>query len=150
MFKGKNVIVTGGSKGLGFEICKQFLEEGANVSFCSRNALELLKTNDNLINNENDTTIDSTNFFIGYLYLYYIMFDSLSLYKPTSSNSNNREFYVIGKKFKGINSKELKNLYTILDYYVFNSAIIEKEKIPITFVYQIDNFLKYISKYYVI
>ncbi len=57
MFKGKNVIVTGGSKGLGFEICKQFLEEGANVSFCSRNALELLKSNDNLIQFKKDEQI---------------------------------------------------------------------------------------------
>ncbi len=36
-YKNKNVIVTGGSKGLGLEICNQFLEEGANVSFCGRN-----------------------------------------------------------------------------------------------------------------
>ncbi len=57
MFKGKNVIVTGGSKGLGFEICRQFLEEGANVSFCSRNALELLKANDNLIRFKKDEQI---------------------------------------------------------------------------------------------
>jgi len=57
VFKGKNVIVTGGSKGLGFEICKQFLEEGANVSFCSRNALELLKSNDNLIRFKKDEQI---------------------------------------------------------------------------------------------
>jgi len=113
-------------------------------SCCSKHFIPS-KTDDKLISNENDTTIDSTNFFIGYLYLYYIMFDSLSLYKPTSSNSNNREFYVIGKKFKGITKHELKNLYNILDYYVFNSSIIEKEKIPITFVYQIDNFLKDMS-----
>ena len=113
-------------------------------SCCSKHFIPS-KTDDKLISNENDTTIDSTNFFIGYLYLYYIMFDSLSLYKPTSSNSNNHEFYVIGKKFKGITKHELKNLYNILDYYVFNSAIIEKEKIPITFVYQIDNFLKDMS-----
>ena len=68
------------------------------------------------------------------------MFDSVSLYKPNSSESDSREFYVIGKGFKGITEQELTNLYNILDYYVFNSSIIEKEKIPITFVYQINNF----------
>ena len=113
-------------------------------SCCSKHFIPS-KTNDQNNQNENDTTIDSTNFFIGYLYLYYIMFDSLTLYKPNSSESDSREFYVIGKKFKGITDHELKNLYNILDYYVFNSAIIEKEKIPITFVYQINNFLEDMS-----
>ena len=35
---GKNVLVTGGSKGIGREICRVFLAEGANVSLCARNA----------------------------------------------------------------------------------------------------------------
>ena len=33
---GKNVIVTGGSRGIGFAIAKAFAEEGANVSICAR------------------------------------------------------------------------------------------------------------------
>ena len=103
------------------------------------------KTTDGFEDNANDNTSESTNFFIGYLYLYYIMFDSVSLYKPNSSESDSREFYVIGKGFKGITDQELTNLYNILDYYVFNSSIIEKEKIPITFVYQINNFLEDMS-----
>ena len=35
---GKNVIVTGGSRGIGFAIAKAFAEEGANVSICARSA----------------------------------------------------------------------------------------------------------------
>ena len=34
--KNKNVLITGGNKGLGFEICKGFLKEGANIIFCGR------------------------------------------------------------------------------------------------------------------
>lgn len=34
--KGKNVIVTGGSKGIGFGIARGFAAEGANVSICAR------------------------------------------------------------------------------------------------------------------
>ena len=35
--KDKGVIVTGGSKGIGFAIAKAYLKEGAKVSICARN-----------------------------------------------------------------------------------------------------------------
>lgn len=36
-FNGKVVIITGASKGIGFEISKKYLENGANLVICSRN-----------------------------------------------------------------------------------------------------------------
>lgn len=42
--KGKNVVVTGGSKGIGKAIALAFANEGANVAICARNEVSLRKT----------------------------------------------------------------------------------------------------------
>src|ERR1700716_2300211 len=41
--KGKNVLVTGGSRGIGLAVASLFAKEGANVAICARNADEVTK-----------------------------------------------------------------------------------------------------------
>ena len=41
--KGKNVLVTGASKGIGFAIAELFADEGANLAICARNADDVAK-----------------------------------------------------------------------------------------------------------
>ncbi|GAD88649.1 putative oxidoreductase [Vibrio halioticoli NBRC 102217] len=61
-FKGKNIVITGGSTGIGATMVKTFLEEGANVYFCGRSqekldlALENLKDFSNVFAKQLDVT----------------------------------------------------------------------------------------------
>jgi hypothetical protein len=89
--------------------------------------------------------LEPSSFFIGYLYMYYVAFDSVSLFKPNSSYPDSREFYVIGKGFKGITEKQLDNLFKILENSTLNNLIIDIEHIPESFIKQINNFLESMS-----
>jgi NAD(P)-dependent dehydrogenase (short-subunit alcohol dehydrogenase family) len=40
-FQGKNVLITGGSRGLGLVLAREFYKQGARVAICARNAAEL-------------------------------------------------------------------------------------------------------------
>ena len=40
-FNGKNIIITGASRGIGFQITKKFIESGSNVAICSKNLKKL-------------------------------------------------------------------------------------------------------------
>lgn len=46
--KGRSAIVTGGSRGIGLETARRFLEEGVRVTICARTAEQLEKTRDAL------------------------------------------------------------------------------------------------------
>jgi hypothetical protein len=92
-----------------------------------------------------DSIAEGSGLFVGYLYLYYISFDSVSFYKPNSSKSDSSEFYVVCKGFKGIEDEYLDSLLAILDNFTLDNTLIDKDKIPATFLVQIKNFLESMS-----
>jgi NAD(P)-dependent dehydrogenase (short-subunit alcohol dehydrogenase family) len=46
--KDRIVLVTGGSKGIGFRIVRAFLEEGCDVAFCARSGEDLQRAAEQL------------------------------------------------------------------------------------------------------
>ena len=94
---------------------------------------------------EQDNTMQLNWIFISYLYVYYMAFDSMSLYKPMSSISDNGEFYVICKDFKGVNKTMLNKLYSKLNKFKLNDTLIDKNTIPEAFVVQLNDFLTKMS-----
>ncbi|MBO5371888.1 MAG: SDR family oxidoreductase [Lachnospiraceae bacterium] len=61
--KGKKVVVTGGSKGIGYAIAEEFLKEGAKVTITGRNQQDLLTAMQNLseIGEIEGRVVDSTD-----------------------------------------------------------------------------------------
>ena len=90
---------------------------------------------------------EQSGFFVSILYLYYIAFESINLYKPYSSDPESSEFYIVGKGFKEItNPNHLENLFTILKNFKVNHSIIDRKYIPDSFIKQINIFLKLMSE----
>lgn len=92
-------------------------------------------------------TLEATSFFISFMYLYYIAFEEVNLFKPYTSDATSGEFYVICKGFKGIDENQVEKLYTILNKFKTNYAIFPKEVLPEPFIKQIYNFLDVLTKY---
>jgi hypothetical protein len=92
-------------------------------------------------------TLDACSFFVSFLYLYYLTFEEVSLFKPYSSDMTSGEFYVVGKGFKGIGEEQLDKLYKALSGFKVNNALVEKDLIPETFVMQVNGFIEMMANY---
>ena len=99
-----------------------------------------------ITNDNTETETIKTNWmFISYLYIYYLCFETMSLYKPMSSFADNGEFYVICRDFKGVNKTMLNKLYSKLNKFKVNDTLIEKNTIPEAFIMQLNEFLMKMS-----
>ena len=54
---GRKAIVTGGSKGLGFAIASELLDEGVDVAICSRTEAEIVAAGDELLSGRDDADV---------------------------------------------------------------------------------------------
>jgi hypothetical protein len=91
---------------------------------------------------EIEETKEANGFFMNYIYLYYLMFEEVYMIKPLSSNPVSGEFYVIGKKFIGLDNMILDNLINLLDNFEVNMCFFKKEDIPEHFVKQVFGFIE--------
>ena len=92
-------------------------------------------------------TLEATAFFVGFLYMYYVAFEEVSLFKPYSSNPDSGEFYVVGKGFRGVEDSMLERLYKILDNFKVNDALIPRDSMPETFLLQVSGFIEMMANY---
>jgi len=93
---------------------------------------------------------NATSFFIGFIYLYYLAFAEVSLFKPYSSDMTSGEFYVVGRDFRGLGDNEeniIKKIYQILEKFQVNQCLFSKEDIPESFKMQVEGFIKQMSDY---
>ena len=91
------------------------------------------------------STYEASGFFLGFIYMYYIAFKSVHLFKPYTSAPNSGEFYVVGEGFRGITNQELEQFYKILENFKVNQAIIPNDAMPETYIEQINGFLERMS-----
>ena len=74
------------------------------------------------------------------------MFEEIRLIKPHTSNSNSREFYLVGLRFIGIDDKIFQKLMKTLDNFEANQCFFKKKDIPREFSNQVISFMTSIFK----
>lgn len=55
----------------------------------------------------------SDGFFVNLMYLYYLSFEHVYMYKPYTSGAINGEFYIVGLGFLGVSDSSLEKLLKI-------------------------------------
>ena len=112
------------------------------VAVCSKKGTNCVIKHFNYLNMDFNKSFQSSGFLISYLYIYYLMFDSVRLIKPNTSSPNSGEFYLVGLRFTGLDERILDKLIKELDTFKENQCFFKKEEIPETFSSQVIEFVE--------
>jgi len=112
------------------------------VAACAKKGTNCVIKHFNYLNMDFKKSFESSGFLISYLYVYYLMFDSVRLIKPNTSSPNSGEFYLVGLRFTGIEDNVLDTLIKELDTFKENQCFFKKEEIPEAFTSQVVEFVE--------
>lgn len=152
--EGVDLIIGDGGLGSGNDaivLQRLDLAQVVMVLACSRNGGACVIKHFTPYMTNHPESVNASSFFISYLYLYYLAFEEVSLFKPYSSDMTSGEFYVIGKGFNGeLIDDILERVYNALDNFKVNNALFPRDAIPDSFVLQILGFIEQMADYNVI
>ena len=112
------------------------------VAVCSNKGTNCVIKHFNYLNLSYEKSFGASGFLISYLYIYYLMFDSVRLIKPNTSSPNSGEFYLVGLRFTGLDERILDKLINELDTFKENQCFFKKEEIPEAFSSQVIEFVE--------
>jgi hypothetical protein len=112
------------------------------VAACANKGTNCVIKHFNYINLSYEKSFEASGFLISYLYIYYLMFDSVRLIKPNTSSPNSGEFYLVGLRFTGLDDSVLNTLIKELDTFKENQCFFKKEEIPEAFTSQVIEFVE--------
>lgn len=84
-------------------------------------------------------------FFVNLIFLYYLHFKKIYLYKPITSDIHSTDFYLIGENFSGVKEEDFNIYVNILKFFEENFCFYEKDSIPDFFIQQLYEFMEQIN-----
>lgn len=94
----------------------------ANVATIKSNCV--IKTFTNYISGY-DSMKKSFGFYLSLVTMYIIMYKKVYLVKPSMSSEDSGEYYIVGKKFRGLDEDTQKELLNMLDNFKINTTFVD-------------------------
>ena len=125
----KVVLITGGSKGLGYHIAESFVKSGCNIMICSRNLIDLKKAYKklNLIKKNNQKIVYSVTDISSTLHVKKLVSKTLNKFKKIDILVNNAGMYGPKGNVEKINWSEWEKTIKV---NLFGSVFLTRQLIP--------------------